>query len=235
VRPLVEAFGYGECHAAELPGKGQRVVTCRVEGLEPEQPFHEAGAFRWAARLAEQAEAIRAELRRYQGSPEDWVAAPEGTWGTMDAPEWKALGLVQASSWVMGEHFPETRAALNALPGLCPDEVMFARMPPGTKIGPHSDNMNFILVAHLGLELEDGLCTLRVGDWTRAWREGEVLVFDHTFVHSAANDSQRDRYVLICRFWHPGLAAEERYALQFLLRAIAAMQRRGQELQAAAA
>merc|ERR1712079_663703 len=89
------------------------------------------------------------------------------------------------------------------------------------------------LVAHLGLEVEEGLCTLRVGDWERQWREGEVLVFDHTYIHSAANHSDKDRYVLIFRFWHPACSEVERYAILFLLQVIEAMQRRGQEMREA--
>merc|ERR550532_3023681 len=128
-----------------LPGRGHRVVAGCLEGMGPELPFHEADGFPWAARLASQAEHIRRELEEHKSAAEDWVAAPEGTWGTMDAPEWSALGLVQGSCWIAGDQFPKTRAVLASLPGMCPDEVMFARLPAGARIGPHSDNVNYVL------------------------------------------------------------------------------------------
>lgn len=230
IKPLVDAFGYGECNDTTVLGKGRRIITACIENLNPEQPFHETSEYSWCAQLAAEAAVICHELREQREPVErDWVGAPDGTWGTMDAPEWRALGLVQGCEWVAENRFPKTRAILNSLPGMFLDEAMFARMPPGTRIGPHSDNMNFLLVAHLGLEVEESVCALDVGDWTRQWREGEVLIFDHTFVHSAANRSARDRYVLICRFWHPGLSAEEWYAVQFLLRAIAEMKKCGNQ------
>ncbi|CAJ1409442.1 unnamed protein product [Effrenium voratum] len=102
-----------------------------------------------------------------------------------------------------------------------PFEIFFAQMrgprsfsPPKTKILEHSDNQNYILTLHLGLLLEQGKCSLQVGQRKRDWEEGQAFVFDTTFIHSATNDSSRSRYVLVLRFWHPNLSKEERRAVQ---------------------
>mmetsp|Transcript_108784 Transcript_108784/g.307697 ORF Transcript_108784/g.307697 Transcript_108784/m.307697 type:complete len:296 (-) Transcript_108784:46-933(-) len=226
VDALIRRFGYSEIRDEHIPGQGHRVVTSWIDGLSPEAPFHDAADYPWCAALAAETAAIRRELRDHLDSP-DWIRAPEGTWGTMDAPEWRALGLAKGGEWIAGERFPRTRAALGSLRGMHPDEVYFARMPPHTRIGPHSDNLNFVLVAHLGLEVEEDRCTLRVGDSTRAWREGEMLVFDHTYIHAAENNSDRDRYVLVCRFWHPGCTEQERFATFLMMQVITAMQNFG--------
>ena len=61
---------------------------------------------------------------------------------------------------------------------------------------------------HLGLVVPEpaGSARIRVGDETRAWAEGESLVFDDSYNHEAWNDSDGDRVVLFldvvrpCRF-----------------------------------
>jgi aspartate beta-hydroxylase len=54
---------------------------------------------------------------------------------------------------------------------------------------------------------------LRAGDEQRAWRIGECLVFDDSFVHEAWNDSDQTRVVLILDAWNPHLSEAEREAL----------------------
>merc|ERR1712187_868650 len=94
-----------------------------------------------------------------------------------------------------------------------PFEVFFARMTAHTVIAPHSDNLNYIITSHLALELEAGSCFITVGNEERQWKEGDMFVFDTSYIHSCRNDSDRDRYVLILRFWHPDLTLEERRAI----------------------
>ena len=45
---------------------------------------------------------------------------------------------------------------------------------------------------------------LRVGQATRAWREGECLVFDDTVEHEAWNRSRSKRIVVLFDFARPG-------------------------------
>jgi len=47
-----------------------------------------------------------------------------------------------------------------------------------------------------------------------------VLVFDTSFTHETWNDGDTDRYVLLIRFWHPGLSRKEVRALEIVFRAI---------------
>ena len=48
----------------------------------------------------------------------------------------------------------------------------------------------------------------------KLWREGEVLIFDDSFLHSAHNKSDQTRVVLIFSIWQPDLSADERQAVQ---------------------
>ena len=55
-----------------------------------------------------------------------------------------------------------------------------------------------------------------MGEETRPWEDGKMLVFDTSFIHSTRNNSESDRYVLMVRFWHPGTSTLEREALQHI-------------------
>ena len=50
---------------------------------------------------------------------------------------------------------------------------------------------------------------LRVGDSTERQEAGKMYVFDDSFEHSAYNDSDEFRIVLLINFWHPHLDSEE--------------------------
>eukprot|EP00913_Durusdinium_trenchii_P019402 g18240.t1 len=102
------------------------------------------------------------------------------------------------------------RLLCHRLSGLRFFEVFFSQMPPRTKSSEHSEPQNYILTLHLGLQLEQGKCSLQVGRRKREWEEGQVVVFDTTYIHAAANDSERSGCaVLVLRFWHPGLSKED--------------------------
>lgn len=92
-------------------------------------------------------------------------------------------------------------------------------MKPHTSIKPHSDFTNFVLTSHLPLVVPnngENKCRLSVGDETREWLEGKVILFDTSIYHDAVNDSDDTRYILMLRIWHPDLTEDERGALQFI-------------------
>jgi hypothetical protein len=75
-------------------------------------------------------------------------------------------------------------------------------------------------INQLGLQVPEGQCWIKVGNETREWRNGKMLVFDTSFYHSTANDADSDRVVLLIRFWHPELSKTERDALSFIFAAL---------------
>jgi aspartate beta-hydroxylase len=82
-------------------------------------------------------------------------------------------------------------------------------MRAGTHISAHRGPTNLRVRCHLGIDVPDGDCAIRVGDETRQWIEGECLVFDDHFEHEAWNRTAADRIVLIVDLWHPGLSPTE--------------------------
>jgi len=98
-------------------------------------------------------------------------------------------------------------------------EVFFARQDGGTGIKSHTDNANFVQTSHLGIDVPEGECWIKVGDFTHEWANGKVVVMDTSFMHETQNNSTKDRYVLIMRHWHPEMTPLERIATAFLFAA----------------
>ncbi|CAJ1349361.1 unnamed protein product, partial [Effrenium voratum] len=77
------------------------------------------------------------------------------------------------------------------------------------RLRPHFGTSNAQLKWHLGLAIpSDGgkpCAWLRVGNETRAWREGEVLFFDDSFEHEVSNTCSEERVVFQLVFAHPDL------------------------------
>jgi aspartate beta-hydroxylase len=111
-------------------------------------------------------------------------------------------------------HGIETHAAMRTVSGL----IYVSRMRAGTHIRAHRGPTNLRLRCHLGIEVPDGDCAIRVSDETRRWREGECLVFDDHFEHEAWNHTTGDRIVLIVDLWHPDLSMTEVRLLEGLHR-----------------
>ncbi|MEO8761517.1 MAG: aspartyl/asparaginyl beta-hydroxylase domain-containing protein, partial [Bacteroidia bacterium] len=86
---------------------------------------------------------------------------------------------------------PDTAAILNNLPGLVSAD--FSYLPANTKIKPHKGFTKMVLRVHLGLIIPKD-CGIRVGNETKTWQPGKLIVFDDSYEHEAWNDSDEDRF-----------------------------------------
>jgi aspartyl/asparaginyl beta-hydroxylase (cupin superfamily) len=84
-----------------------------------------------------------------------------------------------------------------------------SRLSPGMHIEPHIGPTNIRLRCHLGINIPDGDCGLKVGGETRHWQEGQCLVFDDSLQHESWNHTDWPRIVLIVDLWHPDLTPSE--------------------------
>lgn len=142
-----------------------------------------------------------------------------------DSRDWSALFLCEN-----GVEFddviarcPQTWAAVQKapLPRIASSPtVMFSLLRAGARIAAHTGTHNTRLVCHLPLIVPRD-CGFRVGNETRPWEEGKVLVFDDSIEHEAWNGSDRDRVVLIFDIWRPELTEQERREVGALFQASA--------------
>ncbi len=196
----------------------------------PAIPFHDPYQFSWARGIEAQTAAITAELLAMLETQGDAFAPyiayqlgdPVNQWATLNhSKRWSSLSL-----WRNGARdeanlaaCPQTAAALAKVEmadigGLCPN-AMFSALAPHTEIPPHHGETNARLVVHLPLIVPPN-CHYRVGFEKRQWEVGKLLVFDDTIEHTARNDSDELRVILIFDVWNPLLSLEERAMVQLL-------------------
>jgi hypothetical protein len=175
-------------------------------------------------------QAVRAELMDLARSQPDFrpyvesEAARDPRWRSLAGSDaWLAIHLVRGGVWnpALPNGLVATRALLEQVPlAQCPPhapECFVSRLRPGVVLPPHFGLSNIKLTVHLAIELPPSGCSITVGRETRSWSMDDFLVFDDSFIHTAANHSDRDRTVLIFDIWHPGLSEEERRALAYAI------------------
>lgn len=97
---------------------------------------------------------------------------------------------------------PKTMALLASLPSV--NAAMFTLLPPGARLVAHRDPFAGSVRYHLGLvtpNSED--CHIFVDGEKYAWRDGEAVMFDETYIHYAENKTDQTRLILFCDIERP--------------------------------
>lgn len=211
----------------------QRPGAYYYPGL-PQRRYYERSEFPWATSIEALASLMREELAAWTAGGGDgfrpYMASDPSrprldVHSLVDNPQWSTLHLFENGAAVQPQvaHFPRSFAAIDGLdlPRITTraPSILFSRLAPGAHIPPHTGVMNARLICHLPLVVPSG-CGFRVGGEARAWREGELLVFDDTVEHEAWNRGTRDRVIVIFDIWRPELDATERAAVQALFEAV---------------
>jgi aspartyl/asparaginyl beta-hydroxylase (cupin superfamily) len=199
----------------------------------PQIEFYEHDQFPWAVALERETSAICEELRGILQAADRFAPYMQpdpnrpvfNTNGLLNDPSWSACHLIKGGEEVAENAAlcPLTMKALRRLP-LCrikgrTPTALFSLLRPGTHIPPHHGFLNTRLICHLPLIVPPG-CELRVGNETRPWREGEVVIFDDSIEHEAWNRSQQLRVVLLFDIWRPELTDKERALVATMLESI---------------
>lgn len=207
-------------------------ATSFIAGLDS-AAFHDYAAnpdFAWVSKLENRWQDIHDELMDVmlqsdlESKGNNIWAPPVVEAAQTYGPNWRTL-VLQNREWdpVNTKLFPRTTALLQDASNEVPCvEAFFARQPPKTGIHLHTDDCNFILTMHLGLQVPTPPASwIEVAGERRAWEQGKSLVFDTSFYHQTMNeDTDLDRIVLLIRFWHPQLSLVERDAISFLFKLI---------------
>jgi beta-hydroxylase len=90
---------------------------------------------------------------------------------------------------------PKTVALINQLPHV--KGAMFTMLPPGARLVKHRDPYAGSLRYHLGLVTPNSDdCYISVDGQKYAWRDGEAVMFDETYIHYAENKTDKNRIIL---------------------------------------
>jgi hypothetical protein len=198
-----------------------------------QRQFFERDEFDWVPALEAATSTIREELVALVDEGADFRPYVENDrnrphrdfHGLNENRDWTALYLwrdgkpVEANAKLC----PKTMAALEQVPlshiGSRTPAVLFSRLEPGAHIPPHTGMLNCRLICHLPLIVPKG-CWLRVGNETREWEEGKLLIFDDSIEHEAKNPSGELRIILLFDIWRPEIGEEERSAISSIFESI---------------
>lgn len=199
----------------------------------PEVEFFERSDFAWVEELEAATPQILAELQSVvsgRGGIEPYMQKESrrptsNSNGLLNDSSWSAFHLFKGGQPVeeSARRCPATMATLERVP-LCRVQgrtptVLFSLLSPGAHIPAHNGYINTRLICHLPLIVPAG-CSLRVGNETRAWRVGELTIFDDTIEHEAWNRSDQLRAVLLFDIWRPELTQIERSLVGEMLESI---------------
>jgi aspartate beta-hydroxylase len=209
------------------PDARQKPVFMFFPGIRV-QPYYASSEFDWVGMIESRTDAIRREflsIMRRDGEVELFYKNDRSPFKKL-MPDWNAFFFFRYGRRYDFNHelCPVTSDTLSMLP-LChvhnhSPETLFSILAPRGQLFPHSGVTNTRLVAHLPLIIPRG-CSLTVGGETHEWQEGRIVVFDDTFVHSARNDSDVWRGILLLDIWHPDLTEAERIAMMKVISALA--------------
>lgn len=224
-------------HALDML-KGERTVYVQRPAVLyypylAERQFFEREEFDWVPELEAAAPAIREELlalidegAEFRPYVEDKPNRPRKRFHHLNNdPSWTALYLWRDGKLVpeIAGRCPRTVEALRKVPlsriGARTPAVLFSRLEAGAHIPPHCGMLNCRLICHLPVIVPKG-CWLRVGNETREWEEGKLLIFDDSMEHEAKNGSGELRIILLFDIWRPELTATERDAISAIFDAI---------------
>lgn len=171
----------------------------RTPLLDP-RAFPELGVLRdhWREMRAE-AEAL---LVRGQVQPSE--SHQDVAFNTFFARGWRRFHLKWYDEFLPSAEAacPQTVALLRAIPTV--HAALFALLPAGGKLTEHRDPYAGSLRYHLGLITPNSdACRIFVDGQPYAWRDGEDVVFDETYIHRAENRTDQDRIILFCDVERP--------------------------------
>ncbi|MCU1716747.1 aspartyl/asparaginyl beta-hydroxylase domain-containing protein [Pseudomonas sp. 5P_3.1_Bac2] len=97
---------------------------------------------------------------------------------------------------------PKSVALISQIPNV--KGAMFALLPGNSHLNPHRDPFAGSLRYHLGLSTPNSdACRIYVDGEPYAWRDGDDVMFDETYVHWVKNETEQTRVILFCDIERP--------------------------------
>jgi aspartyl/asparaginyl beta-hydroxylase (cupin superfamily) len=200
----------GKQHMKSTPRPWFAEEGTAFTGTEPF--FFNPGDFPWTRKVEENWQTIRDELYALLAADESNLEPYANVAMTSRPNQWKTFGMmfwtIKKESHV--QKCPKTWALLKDVPNIC--AISFNLLEPNTTIKPHHGDTNAIIRCHMGLEVPASAprCAFRVGTETVSWNEGKFLMFCDAYEHTAWNNSDRRRYILVVDIMRPEYVEQKR-------------------------
>ncbi|USX20869.1 aspartyl/asparaginyl beta-hydroxylase domain-containing protein [Oxalobacteraceae bacterium OTU3REALA1] len=187
------------------------------------EPFYYNPAdYPWVRHIEDNWTTIRDELKALTAQDTASLTPYANMAMTTKPNQWKTFGLM---FWLneVKEHTarcPKTWALLKQIPHL--SSASFNLLEPHTTIKPHHGDTNAVIRCHLGIDVPAPApkCAFRVGDDIRSWEDGKMLMFCDAHEHTAWNNSDQQRYILVLDVLRPELSAGKRWTAARVLASI---------------
>jgi aspartyl/asparaginyl beta-hydroxylase (cupin superfamily) len=167
---------------------------------EGEPAFFKPHDFKWAVDIENHWEEYKTEVQNLVKET-DRAFTSNSYVGVTKGDSWSSYSYLFWQFRVRKERFgdkcPALYKYLKDVPGLV--SFSFSRLAPNTTIEAHRGDTNAVMRCHLGIEVPVGLpdCGLQAGTEQQAWGEGKWLFFNDAFKHSAWNNTDQRRIVII--------------------------------------
>lgn len=161
--------------------------------------YYDKNIFDWTTQIEDQWQVIGIEIERYLQDNEEKIkpyfnkdlVTKNNSWKTSAFFFWK---------WSVKKNMkqcPQTMSILNKIPGILSASISI--LESDITIKPHRGDTNAIVRAHLALKVPHSLpgCGFQVNDEQRSWEEGKLILFNDAAKHTAWNNTQDRRYVLL--------------------------------------
>lgn len=221
----------------EPPNTRQRPTFFYIPDL-PERAYYDPQKQPWASRLVEAFPQIKREaisVLEEEANLPDFLrlassdSARKYLGGDSLNPAWKAFFFYRRGHRYVNNHLrcPVSSHIIDSLdlcriPNQAP-EICFSIIRPKTLLKAHHGVTNARLVMHLPLLIPKDCHLNLIGVGEHQWREGELVMFDDTYLHEARNDSNQPRIVLLMDCWNPELTVPEREAFIAITETLSAL------------
>ena len=181
-------------------------ALCYLFSAVPGKPILDVNEFKAVKPLRENWQVIRDEALHLfnEGYIRAALKNNDAGFNSFFKKGWKRFYLKWYGAALPSAHAlcPKTVAILDAIPEV--NGAMFALLPPGGTLNPHRDPFAGSLRYHLGLVTPNSdECRIFVDGQPYAWRDGQDVVFDETYIHSAENKTDVTRIILFCDVERP--------------------------------
>ncbi len=163
------------------------------------QFFYNTDDFPFLKPLTDNFDVIKSELLQLIETNKDqqWLETFPNYVASENKKAWKVFSFIFFSMKFPenAKLCPQTASLIYSIPEIISCDYSYLK--PHTHILPHKGYTRMVLRCHLPLIVPEGDCAIRIGDETRKWEEGKLMVFDDSFDHEAWNKSDEDRVVLM--------------------------------------
>jgi aspartyl/asparaginyl beta-hydroxylase (cupin superfamily) len=188
---------------------------------ESEPWFYDAHKIPWAIDMEEHWDEYKDEIASFIKEKDDKFLSTSGFYKAIDLKNgWTTLAFLfwgVRISHEFDKKCPKMADHVRQIPGIV--SVSMSRLAPRAQIAEHNGDTNAIMRCHFGVEVPASLpeCGFKVNNESRNWEEGKFLVFNDAYRHSAWNNTDERRILIIIDVIRPEFIKSKNLVCAFIL------------------